>query len=294
MIVVAVMVILMAIVIPGYQVMSAQSRRNTCAANLKAIGQALALFREDYQCYPPDSTEYLPLPADPDDPAQAADVVHAAYDPITKEPITSSGLHGLGLYTLYYLGAYASALPPSTLEPEARLGLDLRQKLTSHRPTPQGLNGLLWYRSGGYVTKLDAYHCPANAAVLPADSTEQTLLFTTRANLPDLKRWNNYDLYYRRNFWFPGTQFLPIVGGATEDRHLLQPYPPADTVVTWCPYHRSSRPPSGPGQAAPVNPGDQDLVLFADGSVHRMASRADNRMFEQPKSDTGWPAGPIM
>lgn len=299
-IVVAIMVILMAIVVPSYRVMTAQSRRNTCAANLKAIGQALALFREDYQCFPPDRTEYLPVPVagHSNSPAEAGDVIHAAYDPTTGAPITERGgapaPHGLGLYTLYYLGVYASVLPPVSLEPLTRIGKPLREELAAHKPQAQGLNGLLWYRSGGYITKLDAYHCPANPVKLPDNAEDQKALLTTFGNLPDLKGWNNYDMHYRRNFWNPGTQLLPITSGAVEDRHLLQPYPPADAVVTWCPYHRSSKPPSLPEKAGAVQPGDRDLVLFADGSVHRLTSRADNRMFEQPRGDAGWPAGPIM
>ncbi len=54
--------ILMAIIVPSFVGMARQHRQATCAANLKAIGQALALFHEDYGCYPPDCTEYLWTP----------------------------------------------------------------------------------------------------------------------------------------------------------------------------------------------------------------------------------------
>lgn len=151
----------------------------------------------------------------------------------------------------------------------------------------QGFDGLLWFRSGGYVTRLNLFHCPANTLQLREND------LTTRDRLPDLSGWNNYDMYYRRNFWNPGTMNF-LVGDRVEDRHLLQPYPPADTVVTWCANHRLAKAPRGPGIEGPVSAGDKDLVLFADGSVHRMASRKDNRMFEEPKNDTGWPAGPVM
>lgn len=298
MVVIAIIVIITAIVVPSYRVMSAQSRRNTCAANLKAIGQALALFREDYGCFPPDSTEWLPIPADPDDPAQAADVTRVARD--AEGHRVATGYQGLGLYTLYYLGAYASALPPVTLEPPERLGtgpldinnrpVHLREKLEMASPTPKGLSGLTWFRSAGYITKLDAYHCPENQTPLPERVEELQLLLTTREKLPTLGGWNNYDVYYRRNFWHPGTDIVP----PWESRHLLQPYPPVDTVVCWCPHHRSAKAPPRPGVAAPVNPGDKDLVLFADGSVRQMASREDNRMWEVGRTDSGWPAGPIM
>jgi len=295
MVVIAIMVILTAIVVPSYRIMHAQSERNTCAANLKAIGQALALFREDYQCFPPDSTEYLRLPADPNKLADnPADVIHAAYDPQTLQPI-NTGVHGLGLYTLYYLGIYSAALPPVSLEPKERLGENLRRELStplrrpsSNQLTVKGLNGLLWFRSGGYLTKLDLFHCPAN----PAKLNDADL--ANRSRLPDLGGWGNYDTYYRRNQWYPGTMSLPMVGDVPENRHLLQPYPPADTVVCWCTYHRTAKPPRNRDTAAPVLPGDKDLVLFADGSVRRMTSRADNQMYREAPGDAGWPSGPVM
>jgi hypothetical protein len=43
-----------------------------------------------------------------------------------------------------------------------------------------------------------------------------------------------------------------------------------------------------------VNPGDEDLVLFADGSVRRMVASKTNRPFEDPSADFGYPQGPIM
>lgn len=285
MVVIAVMMILLAIVVPSYQAMSGQSQRNTCAANLKAIGQALALFREDYQCYPPDSTEYLPVPKDSNDlNGNLADVTHAAYDPQTGDPV-NTGVHGLGLYTLYYLGIYSSVLPPRELEPEARLGSGARTSLAVQR---DGLRGLkAWFRGGGYITRLEVFHCPANNTKLK-DSD-----LTQRDRLPTLGGWNNYDMFYRRNFWNPGTQNT-MVGDKKEDRNLLQAYPPADTVVTWCPRHRQAPAPAGPGVPGRVTAGDKDLVLFVDGSVRRMTSAASNEMYREVPGQTGWPAGPIM
>jgi len=294
MVVIAIIAILTAIVVPSYRVMHYQSQRNSCAANLKAIGQALALFRDDYQCFPPDSQEYLWTEGaaqayrdlygqDPPGYSEGS-LIAAAYDP-DGNPI-DTGVHGRGLYTLYYLGIYSEILPPLSLEPPARITLATRERLQLDR---QGLNGLDWFRSGGYITNLKLYHCPANRASLnPPDLTRLDAL-------PTLGGWANYDVFYRRNFWRPGTKVLPNVApDVLEDRHLLQPYPPADAAITWCPHHRTARPPSGPGVAAPVNAGDRDLVLFADGSVRRLPSRADNRMFAEPPGDTGWPAGPIM
>jgi len=292
MIVIAIMVILLAIIVPGYKVMSAQNQRNVCASNLKAIGQALALFREDYQCYPPDVTEYLPVPENPSNMSQnPADVIHAAYDEYTNDPI-NTGIRGRGLYTLYYLGAYSTILPPLSLEPEERLGKSLRTSISAQR---RGLNAFAWYRSGGYITDPKVFHCPANPAALDEGALTRNMdIAGNVTGLPILGGWNNYDLFYRRNFWYQGTKNLPVVNEVTENRHLLQPYPPADTVVTWCPYHRRAHAPPWPGRRGRVSAGDKDLVLFADGSVHRMTSRADGQVFREPPNTAGWPAGPIM
>ncbi len=35
-------------------------------------------------------------------------------------------------------------------------------------------------------------------------------------------------------------------------------------------------------------------VLFADGTVRRMATQQLNRMYQEPSPDSGWPEGPIM
>jgi prepilin-type N-terminal cleavage/methylation domain-containing protein len=296
MIVISIMIILLALVIPGYKVMSAQNQRNICAANLKAIGQALALFREDYQCYPPDATEYLPLPPNPNDIEQnPADSIHAAYNEDTNQPI-ETGIRGRGIYALYYLGAYSMTLPPTDLEPAARLGADLRNHIAAQR---EGLNAFKWYRSGGYITDPKVFHCPANPAGLDDDDLTRNIYPSADpaqrvSGIPTLGGWNNYDVYYRRNFWNPGTRILPITNGVLENRHLLQPYPPSDTPVTWCAHHRKAGAPNGPGVEGKVSAGDKDLVLFADGSVHRMASRADGQLYREPPNNPGWPAGPIM
>jgi prepilin-type N-terminal cleavage/methylation domain-containing protein len=289
-VVVAILIALMAIIVPSYQVLAAQNRRATCAANLKAIGQALALFREDYQCFPPDATEFLVVPSDPNDPEQnPGDPVTAVYN--SEGYPVETGVQGLGLYTLYYLGAYSAVLPPKSVEPQWRIGDELRTTLSTER---QGLNGLLWFRGAGYIDELSTFHCPANDIELNEGD------LGIRERLPYLRGWGNYDMYYRRNFWNPTTRLLPPRyydendQPVYESRHLLQAYPPADTVVTWCPYHRKSGAPAFPGVAATPVAGDQDMVLFADGSVRRMTTQASNRMYEEPTPGAGWPLGPIM
>lgn len=296
-IVIAIIVAIMAITVPGYRALSGNNRRAGCAANMKALGQALAIFREDYQCFPPDATEYLwtedaieeyvgMYGVEPPGDISIGTLVSAAYHPDGRP--FETGVHGLGLFTLYYLGAYSAQPPPPISDPRIRdypesSDPDLQTLRTDLERNRAGLNGLPWFRGSGYITKLNTYHCPAN----PVDIVQTDL--PQRAQLPTLRGWNNYDQYYRRNFWHPGapTQF-------TDNRNLFEAYPPADTVVTWCPYHRRSDPPSGPGVEAIPRPGDQDIVLFADGTVRRMAVQQANRMYQEPSPGAGWPEGPIM
>jgi type II secretory pathway pseudopilin PulG len=301
-IVIAIAIAVMAITVPAYRALSAQNRRAACSANLRAIGQALALFREDFQSFPPDGIEHLWTDdalewyrsyygADPPGDHSEATLIGAAYYEDGTPIVT--GVRGMGLFTLYYLGAYSAQLPPISSEP--RIYGDLRYNLEMNG---EGLNGLSWFRGSGYITKLETFHCPSSRGSLVWEN------LVLRTKLPELKdregsAWNSYDLYYRRNYWNQGTRVLPILGydetgnPIRENRHLLQPYPASDTVVTWCPNHRGSSPPAGPGVASTPSAGDQDLVLYADGSVRRMAAQPANRMYMEPVG-TGWPEVPLM
>jgi type II secretory pathway pseudopilin PulG len=297
-VVIAIIAALMAIIVPSYRTLSEQNNRASCAAKLKAIGQGLALFREDYKCFPPDATEFLwteealaqyreAYGADPPGDSSPATLIGAAYDE-AGNPI-NTGVRGLGLLTLYYLGAYSAAPPPPSSDPRLLDNPDsldpvYRNLRSSLEASGKGLNGLLWFRGSGYITELDTFHCPANETKL----YEYDLV--ERDRLPYIGGWNSYDIYYRRNFWHPGRP----IPGVTDNRNLFQPYPPADTVVTWCPHHRSSHASSGPGVPSDLQPGDQDLVLFADGSVRRMVSQRLNQMYREPAAGAGWPEGPIM
>lgn len=340
-VVIGIMVLLMGIIVATYQSMSAQNRRSACAANLKAIGQALAIFRDDYKCFPPDATEYLWTEAavyeyrrlygqDPPGESGLGTLVGAAYHPEGKpfapDPSYSyyktedSAIRGLGLFTLYYLGAYATTLPPESSD------WRLYQEYGRPRTELKGkaLKDLDWFRGSGYLDNLNVFHCPANPAELTGADVQQVRQSQDKTAPPDdpeptvpdglpdtpgisfLNGWNNYDQYYRRNYW--GNEFG---GGAPTTwsrntygkRDLFDPYPSKDTVVTWCPHHRRSVAPRWPGNPYPndqyrrnpqLRDGDMDIVLFADGSVRRMTAQQDNRMFEEPTPDASWPQGPIM
>ena len=319
MVVIAIMAMLAAIVVPSYRLAERHQHRNTCAANLKSIGQALAVFREEYQCYPPDATEFLwteqavqdyrdTYGSDPPGDHRLGTPLGAAYadyDGDGYAEAVDTGVHGLGLYTLYYLGAYsaerrweqpvldlgAGALPPFTLEPRF---YDETGVLLNEATNIAGLNELEWFRGAGYITRLETFHCPSNP-VARQDAWLRWRQDPDHAGVPYLGGWGNYDMFYRRSFWRPNlTEAGTRPGPYDDNRNLFEPYPPVDTVITWCPYHRSAKPPSGPGELSEVNPGDEDLVLFADGSVRRMVASKTNRPFEDPSADFGYPQGPIM
>jgi type II secretory pathway pseudopilin PulG len=317
-VVIGIIVLLMGIIVATYQGMSSQNRRSSCAANLKAIGQALAIFRDDYGCFPPDSTEFLWTEEavtdyrtangeSPPGDSSLGTLTGAAYNP-DGTPI-DTGVRGLGLFTLYYLGIYSAQFPPE--DSEERL-YDDDGNLLAALDSKKGLKDLGWFRGSGYLDNVNVFHCPANKT----DSYKNEWLAQRQGpdddddGTPDtpgisyLGEWANYDRFYRRNYW--GNENSTATEGLkqtyqptewTEDnfghRHLFQPYPPADTVVTWCPHHRKSSAPKWPGDPEgdnpAIEPGDMDIVLFADGSVRRMAAQQANEMFNEPI-----PQGPAM
>ena len=354
-VVIGIVALLMGILLPTYLTMARQNRRDTCAASMKALGQGLAMFYADYGCYPPDTTEYLWTPsalaeyraahsnADPPGDSRYGSLMTAAYDDAGNPVVTTA--HGRGLLTLYLLGAYASALPPATA--------DLRFSTTEVAAyqaagggalsSRKGFSQFTWFRGSGYISKLERYHCPENPnnftqakgasgttaayvgdlltnAKLPVLGTLQSVTIDGVTSTIPVKGYNNYDQFYRRNFWNPGYQPVSLdkpagmtdsewenqrltlsLAGAT--RNLCQPNPPVDTVVTWCPYHHRGYVPQYPGDAGSttnkLKTGDYDLVLMVDGSVRRVTSRQDGKMYMVPTSDpatvdTGWPHDPIM
>ncbi len=312
MVTIAIIGILSAIVVPGFMGYAKQSRSTTCMSNLKAIGQAMAMFHADYGCYPPDATEYLWTPdavkeyqrlygqAPPTD-NRLGTLTGAAYHPDGSpfKPLSSykfynsdlKAMHGLGLFTLYYVGAYATVLPPYSSDPRFPRPntpnfptdqSDPRWALWNSGGYSKGYRQFSWFHGCGYLNGTKVFHCPENSATFDAtalvDHTrlpymDRTVWSTDPAN--DRKEdstteyYNNYDRFYRRNFWkqgyCPTNSSVPprapdntiqwtqtdwdnaISNGAT--RNLIQAYPPADTVITWCPYHHRGYVPQFPGDA---------------------------------------------
>lgn len=137
------------------------------------------------------------------------------------------------------------------------------------------LNQQAWFAGGSFLHRLLYLHCPNNpVAEVPAVINVPLLGATLTA-----AGYNNYDLYYRRD-WFHNPPYDaryydsdtlndPDARGIRDRRNLVEsPYPPADTLITFCPYHRNSddfrvgHPAGYPGDKR-----DEDMVLFADGAV---------------------------
>jgi hypothetical protein len=178
----------------------------------------------------------------------------------------ASNLKTIGQALLMYRTDH-QAFPPDASEwwnqSKGQHGLGLAQLYYAYWAYEQTTPSDYAMPPANYVTEVRVLHCPRAPAARP-----------DYADWPYLGGYNVYDWNYRRSrlgVW-PGQGL----------RNLLQPFPPDNTVVTWCPMHRDT-PPAGPSDLGDVISGDQDLVLWVDGSVNRMPSRYDQYKAEQPQ-----------
>jgi len=127
---------------------------------------------------------------------------------------------------------------------------------------------------GNYLRDVRMLHCPR----APADEPDYT-------DWPYLGGYNVYDWNYRRDRWHHSDLTQNTWGAEQGLRDLKQPFPPDNTVVTWCPRHRDTPPPDGTTLGG-IRAGDHDLVLWVDGSVSNFVttpSRDDQYVAEQPR-----------
>jgi len=161
------------------------------------------------------------------------------------------GQHGLGLAQLYYAYWIYEQASPSDYE-------------------------FYVVAPANYITEVRALHCPRAPADRPDFASWRPVLKTsgqTYEPSPYLGGYNTYDWNYRRD----RSSVWPEQGA----RNLMEPFPPDNTVVTWCPMHRDNAP-QAVDELGDVNSRDWDLVLWADGSVGRLSSRFDQYKAEQP------------
>jgi len=239
-VVVAIMVLLAAMLFPVFGALDRHQEISTCALNLKSIGTALRMYRDDWGAFPPDVSEpYKTFSYGGND--------HT--------------VNGLGLYLLYHL--YQNAEGGSTADPTT-----IRYNV----------------EAGDYLRRVEFLHCPAN----PRDEPDFSLLYGSvfpgdggywppayLGNPAAGGTYDGYDWYYRRHRDGMGKRQL-------DDPATHSAYPPDNTVVTWCTFHRDL-PPRTPeeGISQPASEGF-DIVLWVDGSVERMPAAQNQFSTRKP------------
>jgi hypothetical protein len=158
----------------------------------------------------------------------------------------------IGLYSLYYLTEYVGTYANGQLK--------------------DGPGTEKWFTGGRYIRNLSFFHCPSNVVRehQPKDNEDIVPpLLGDDKNDPTKPGYNNYDLFYRRD-WFHEPPYIAAMYDPNDTnyvhdkRNLVESqYPPADTLVTFCIDHRASQ----ERDYTKGHTGDVDMVLFADGTV---------------------------
>jgi prepilin-type N-terminal cleavage/methylation domain-containing protein len=298
MIVIAIAAVLMAVVFPIAHGISFSNKRSQCASNLNSLGDSLLSLRDDYGGFPRDRFEIDPN--DPDTPPGIGIIDTPGWPGVV-------GLYAL-YYLTEYVGEYTSRqtfsgsgtatftnasvtvngigtswqsdhqiAPGDQIQPDSvgtwpgpviaaivnDTQLTLSAAYTGATETGAAysilkvtsLNNQPWFTGGRYTRNLSFFHCPSNPTATAVEDAP-----------PLLGGYNNCDLYYCRN-WFDFDTY-PYPETPSDPRNLLQQFPPADTLVTFCPYHRVSQ----DFLVGHPDKGDMDEVLFADGSVLGLAA----------------------
>jgi type II secretory pathway pseudopilin PulG len=275
-----ILVLLMAIAVPVFSAVRRQREMAGCALNLKSIGAALRMYWEDWGGFPvPMDPRGSCIPDTASKPCDLWKPPSTEWEPPSTE--CPGGVAGLGLYTLYYF----------YINPDAE------------NPDCQQTNGALYtLERADYLRSVNVFNCPANPVKKPAftepyDDLNHNCRWDENEPFKDLNRngkcdkvvpylggFDNYDWFYQRA-WGWDSNCQP---SEPDDRNLLQPFPPDDTVVTWCPMHRNAAPEmptaaiSSPS-SGPIHRSDWDLVLWVDGTVERLRSQSDQHLAEPPE-----------
>ncbi len=243
-IVIGIVALLLAITVPVFFSISRGSDATSCAANLKAISQALRLYWQDYGAYP--ATPDVASAAQ----AQAAAQAYAAgrFDAGDRP----RGFGGLAdLYPNYLRNLAAFRCPANMVRQPTNRALDKSgwtayfddtstgwhaADIRNFDPSMWGYNnyGAYYYQEGD-PTNWRAYYHLHRPSIALSDPTNRRQLRGS------------------------------VTGGLV--------FVPAATVVTWCPYNRRSGIHGDLGTTP--HGSDLDIVLFADGTVKRVPARND-------------------
>jgi prepilin-type N-terminal cleavage/methylation domain-containing protein len=262
-VVIGIVMVLAAIVFPIGQAVQENQRARLCVSNLQALGRGLRMYQLDYMGFPPGRDEggqglwglyglYIagapaPGPATTLSAAEAADA--------TVLRVTDAAAFPEGeLVMIARAGGATQLLGPITEINVPAGTITVTYPLKTAWPNGSTVVSAM---QGDFVKRHTHYRCPDN----PVDEAHADF-----AVPPLLGGYNGYDAYYQRSRT-----------GVTALRQLSRSHPPADTVVTWCIFHRrtgAGDPATGLGNlAASLDDRDRDLVLWLDGSVERMPAK---------------------
>lgn len=239
--------ILVAISVPMFATISAGSRASTCAANMKAIAQALRLYWQDFGAYPATPNE-----ATAEHAAAAATDRAAGRFAQGERPRGFGGLADLYpqyLQNLSHLRCPANRVRAPEDRPAGKKGWNqyFRDTQTGWQAADiRNFDPSMW----GYHNYGAYYHREG-----PPDQW-RAFYHRHRPSIADA------DLAFRRQLRGSVTGGLVFV--------------PASTVITWCVLNRRSG--TGAALGLTSHPSDIDLVLFVDGTVERLRGRNDQQL----------------
>lgn len=289
-VVIAIIAILAAIIFPVMSSAKKHARQTQCMTNLYQIYTAMKLFEQDQHCYPdfivgPAEWKYTKS-GEPDiivnDPAiPYTDIVSTATDysdtPVLVPMQNSSGVIGETPVALYpnYIKSITGLICPNSVMHGSAYWLDgtTTESFDADYKTEDTVEDPLFYDDAvkspywSYVTGkfADADHNVRRATgVYSKDDPATRYPFKLYAyssydsQVPTGKtiREAHYTLSWlsvkTENFAQTDSDYI---------RQLKWKFPPEDTIITWCSFHRDA---NGEGK---TGPGSKDLVLFLDGRV---------------------------
>jgi len=238
--VIAIIAVLAAIIFPVFNSVRRSAKQTQCSSNMEQIFQALKLYHQDYQAYPPLLFGFVERYASGN-----------AVVPIDKA--SNATLYRDKLSTVQSFHC-----PFNTQE-----GEKFDNVVKAVYPRVQVKNGTNWANANGIagdVVQRSNGTSTVDAEFYAYDSYDIGKINSWKDGAPV------YELHYML-FW---TTDGMLQGGQNDDlRQIGYRHPSEDAVVTWCTYARSWGP---QGSKEPSND-KNDNVLFLNGQVKPVDSR---------------------
>lgn len=249
-VVIAIIAVLAAIIFPVFAGVQKQAKKSQCMANMSHIYTALKMFQIEEHRYP----EFIagPVQRDPNDLTKVISVDKSSgtldYSPTWRG-------HAFSLYPEYLknVNDLRCPLAPNNIKKDEVIADPLFTILNAlpWNPPDDGkatkpVRIIGWDDAQNNKYRFELYKFSSYDWQVPPGCADTT----------------NGETHYS-NVWYNG--FMSDANAPYCERQLKWRNPPAETVVTWCSYHRSMN------GALPDN-GSKDLVLFADGHVAQIPS----------------------